>query len=95
MKFQFQIVGDQQYEYIMQEGEFDSPEAAVAAYKALREAHIPKTGLPTAEFNKALERYLTDGTGETDEFARMGTVKVFSQQDLFKEINKCLKRINK
>ena len=40
---------------------------------AREEAHVPSVysgeGIPVGEFNAALDRYLTDGTGETDLFA--------------------------
>lgn len=91
MKYQFQIVGAQQYEYIMGEHDFSSPEAAVEAYKALREAYSPKggPGISTKEWNAAIDRYLTDGTGETEQFFRMSK----SQQDCLQEIKKSYNRI--
>jgi hypothetical protein len=46
-------------------------------------------GISDSEFNAALDRYLTEGTGETDTYVRMNK----KQQHVFQEIKKALKRI--
>jgi hypothetical protein len=62
---------------------------------AREEAHVPSAysgdGIPVEEFNAALDRYLTDGTGETDVFVRMSR----KQQHVFQEIKKAFNRLNK
>jgi hypothetical protein len=62
---------------------------------AREEAHVPSVysgeGIPVSEFNAALDRYLTDGTGETDLFVRMSR----KQQRVFQEIKKSFNRLNK
>lgn len=50
---------------------------------------ISTGGISTKEFNEALDRYLTDGTGETDVYLRMSE----SQKAVFQEVKKSLKRI--
>lgn len=46
-------------------------------------------GLDQKEFNQSLDRYLTDGTGETEQYMRMSK----EQMAIFQEIKKSLKRI--
>lgn len=79
----------EQYAYIEMEIEATSAQAAVEAYKELAEAYKPKEGIPTDEFNAALDQYLKDGTGETDKFMSMSP----KQQLVFQEIKKSLKRL--
>lgn len=90
MKYQYQIVGSQQYEYIMGEGEFDSPDAAVEAYKALREAYSQKPGLASKEWNKAVDEYCNTGTllNGTELYHQMSE----KQQFFFQELKKHEKR---
>lgn len=84
MKYQFQIVGAQQYEYVMGEGDFASPEAAVEAYKALREAYTAKPGLAPKEFNKVVDEYCSTGTllNGTELYAQMNEKQQFFFQTL-------------
>lgn len=91
MKAQYQIVGNKQFEYIMLESEVESPAEAVEAYSALVRTFNGGFGLEQKEFNKALDRYLTDGTGETEIYLAMSK----EQQNVIQEIKKAFKRINK
>lgn len=52
-------------------------------------AQEPGEGIPEKQFNKALDRYLTDGSGLTEEFVAMSR----QQQDIFQAIKRSLKRI--
>lgn len=92
MKYQYQIVGAQQYEYVMGEGDFASPEAAVEAYKALREAYSPKTGpgLDSKEWNRCVDEFRNTGTllNGPDLFHQMNE----KQQFFFQESKKADKR---
>lgn len=47
-------------------------------------------GLPVKDFNKALDRYLKDGTGDVEEYMKMSD----NQKMVFQEIKKSLKRID-
>lgn len=62
---------------------------------AREEAHVPSNysgeGISVEEFNAALDRYLTDGTGQLDLFMRMSK----KQQHVFQEIKKSFNRLNK
>lgn len=48
-------------------------------------------GLEPKEYNKALDRYLTDGTGETETYLKMNK----EQQQVFQEIKKSMARIKR
>jgi len=48
-------------------------------------------GISVQEFNVALDRYLTDGTGELDTYVRMSK----KQQHVFQEVKKSFKRLDK
>jgi hypothetical protein len=48
-------------------------------------------GIPVGEFNAALDRFLTDATGELDTFVRMSK----KQQFVFQEVRKSFNRLNK
>ena len=48
-------------------------------------------GLERKEFNAALDRYLTDGTGEVEIYMKMDK----EQQRVFQEIKKSLKKLKK
>jgi hypothetical protein len=62
---------------------------------AREEAHVPSVysgeGISVDEFNAALDRYLTDGTGQLDLFVRMSK----KQQYVFQEVKKSFNRLNK
>ena len=80
----------EQYAYI--EIDFSgTPEQIVSAYYEFTKLVKPAEGLPSKEFNKALDRYLTEHTGDTDTYLRMSR----SQQDVFQEVKKAFKRITK
>ncbi len=79
-----------QFEYIMQSYDVElTPEQAVEAYHTLRAAYSPKTGISTKEFNQSLDLYLTEETGNTEQYLAMSP----SQQAVFQEIKKSLARI--
>ncbi len=67
-------------------------EDAVAEYKRAIEAYKANGegfGLETKDFNSALDKYLKDGTGETEVYMQMND----KQKYVFQEIKKSLKRI--
>lgn len=59
------------------------------AYKEFNEIIKPKAGLSQKDFNACLDRYLNDGTGETEVYLAMSP----SQQAVIQEIKKAFKRI--
>lgn len=68
----------------------EGSEMTYSEAKSLYGANLPsQEGLETKEFNEALDRYLTDGTGETDVYLRMNE----SQQRMFQEIKKSFARL--
>lgn len=58
MKYQFQITTGQ-FEYINQEGEFETPQSAVEAYKSLKEAYTvsgkPSEGMTDKELDLVVQ----------------------------------------
>lgn len=87
-----------QYEYI--ESEVDHKEESIDrvimsyfhlkdAYERAQKKRLGGFGLETKEFNAALDRYLTDGTGETETYVAMSK----EQQMVFQEIKKSMKRL--
>lgn len=79
-----------QYGYI--ETEFEgTAEEAFAEHDRLINIHNGGFGLPKEEFNEALDRYLSDQTGDTDQYLRMSK----EQQLVIQEIKKAFKRLNK
>lgn len=78
------------YAYIEVEVEGE-PDEIVSAYYEFTKLVKPTEGLDKKEFNKALDRYLTENTGDTDTYLAMSR----SQQDVFQEVKKAFKRINK
>lgn len=61
---------------------------------AREELHVPSSypeGIAVAAFNAALDRYLTDGTGDLSLFMRMSK----RQQLVFQEVKKSFNRLNK
>lgn len=92
MKYQYQIVGTAQYEYIMGEDDFESPEAAVEAYKALREAFHPLASMPglsSKDWNNVLDSYINGNPMAPDTYYAMSP----EQQKIIQELKKCFKRI--
>lgn len=80
----------EQYAYVEVEVEGD-PEDIVNAHDEFTRLLTPQTGLDSKEFNKALDRYLTKGEGETETYLRMNR----DQKLVIQEIKKSFKRINK
>lgn len=96
MKYQFQIVGNKQFEYIMGEGEFETAQSAVEAYKALTEAYtvsgeVPK-GIPEREFNAIYDQLLNTGKVMGDPGV-IGLHMSPAQKTSINELKKGLKRI--
>lgn len=58
-------------------------------YKNLTNAFKVQVGLPTKDFNACLDRYLNDGTGETEKYLAMSP----AQQAIIQELKKAFKRI--
>lgn len=91
MKVTYRIPTEQ-YAYVEIEKEYQTEptmEDVQATYKHLTEAFKVKVGLPAKEFNAALDRYLNDGTGETEVYLAMSP----AQQAVIQEIKKAFKRI--
>jgi len=76
-----------QYCFIEVEVE-DTPKGVVETYHEFRNAYEGGDGIPTKEFNDALDRYLQEGTGETETFLKMSA----TQQSVFQEIKKSFNR---
>jgi len=96
MKAQYQIVGAQQYEYIMIEDDVLTQEEAVEKYNSLKEAfrgsNLPVgDGLDPKEYNRCVEEYLTTGSliDGTNLYEKMSP----SQQEWFQITKRGLKRI--
>lgn len=77
----------EQYGFI--EVEVETIEEAVDMNLAVKNAFKPKVGLSQKEFNKALDRYLTDGTGDTETYLAMNN----DQKRVIQEVKKAYKRI--
>lgn len=87
MKARIRVATDE-YEFI----ELDAEGTVIElfeTYKELKNLAIPKVGLAAKDFNTALDRYLTDGTGETEVYLAMSP----RQQGVFQEIKKAMKRM--
>ena len=89
-KATLRIPTSDQYAYIEPTVE-GTPDEIVSAYYEFIKLIKPQEGLDTKDFNKALDRYLTDGTGETEIYVNMSVY----QKDIFQEIKKSIKRLNK
>ena len=91
MKYQFQIVGAQQFEYIMGECEATDPKDAVASYYALKRAYHEGGGLPSKEFNAVYDQLIVKGniTGDPGITGKMSQ----AQQFALNELKKSLKRL--
>jgi len=77
----------EQYGFVEVEEEVDTTEQAISRYNELAGGE----GLERKEFNEALDRYLNKGDGVTEIYLKMNR----KQQDLFQELKKAFKRINK
>lgn len=76
-----------QYGYI--ETEFEGTvEETIAEHNRILLLYNGGFGLEPKEFNKALDRYLNEGTGETEVYLKMSK----EQQMVFQEIKKSIKR---
>jgi hypothetical protein len=64
-------------------------EEAFEEHNRLLNLHNGGFGISTDEFNKALDRYLVDGTGDVNQYSQMSK----EQQTVFQEIKKSMKRI--
>ncbi len=89
-KAQLRIPTTEQYAYIEVTVEA-TPSGIYDAYQELTDMFKAKEGLPQKDFNAALDRYLKDGTGETETYLKMSP----KQQQVFQEIKKAFKRIEK
>lgn len=78
-----------QYGFIEIESEVNSAEDAIVAHNDILKLYAGGEGLDIQEWNAWLDRYLTDGTGDTDSYMRMS----LPQQNIIQEIKKSMKRI--
>lgn len=82
----------EQYAYVEIQKEYQSDpsvEEVQSTYKHLTNAFKVQTGLSTKDFNDCLDRYLNDGTGETEKYMAMSP----QQQAVIQEVKKAFKRI--
>lgn len=63
----------------------------MAREEQYQQSNYTGEGITIDEFNSALDRYLTNGTGNLDTFVRMSK----KQQYVFQEIKKSFNRLNK
>lgn len=87
-----------QYEYIEANVDYkiESIDRVVDTYFALKDAYdrenkkrVSGIGIAQKEWNAALDRYLNDGTGETEQYVAMSP----EQQRVLQEIKRAFKRI--
>ena len=81
----------QQYGFI--EKEVETVEEAYELQEEIKDIFNPKSstaGLSRIDFNKAIDRYLTDGTGETETYIAMSR----EQQSVIQEIKKSMARLS-
>lgn len=77
----------EQYGFIALQAEDLSAEATAGIYREYSQAFKPQAGLSVKEFNACVDRYLTDGTGETEKYMAMSPAQ--------KETIQCIKRAYK
>lgn len=92
MKATFRIPAKEQYGFIeLIEVEVASAEEALTAYEDIVSLYKGSgEGLEHKEWCGALDRYLKDGTMDSDTYLKMS----LSQQKIIQEIKKAVKRIN-
>lgn len=91
MKVTYRIPTEQ-YAYVEIEREYQSEpsvEEVHDTYTRLTKAFRVQVGLSTKDFNACLDRYLNDGTGETEKYLAMSP----QQQAVIQELKKAFKRI--
>jgi len=66
-----------------------TPTEIATAYREFTKEINGGEGIPTKEFNNALDQYLKDGTGLTEIYLSMSK----PQQAIFQEIKKSIKRL--
>lgn len=66
-----------------------SVEEVQSTYKSLTNAFKVQVGLPTKDFNECLDRYLNDGTGNTEKYLAMSP----QQQAVIQELKKAFARL--
>lgn len=79
----------EQYGFIALQAEDLSAEATADIYREYSQAFKPQAGLSTKEFNACVDRYLTDGTGETEKYMAMSP----AQQETIQCIKRAYKRL--
>lgn len=95
MKITYRIPAKEPYGYVEIEQEFEksalSTDDALEAYDAIIKHYKGETGegLPDKEFNSWFDKYMTEGTGDADQYARMSLV----QQSHIQEVKKSVKRL--
>lgn len=89
MKAKIRVATDM-YEFIELDVE-GTTEQLWDAYKELKGYTVPKVGLAAKEWNAALDRYLNDGTGDTETYMAMNP----EQQKVIQEIKKSFNRLEK
>jgi len=69
----------------------DTPEEIIEVYKQMTKLYQGGTGVTEPEFQKALDRYLTENVMEAEVYVAMNK----EQQNIIQNIKRALKRINK
>lgn len=87
-KAQLRIPTQEQFAFIEVSCE-GTPEFIVESYHTFTHLVKPQIGLPTKEFNGALDRYLNDGTGDVEVYMAMSP----AQKEVFQCIKRSFKRI--
>lgn len=82
------------YAYIEVEVE-GTAEQIVEAYYEFTKLVKPQEGLPTKEWQAALDRYLNDGSGETEVYMAMSPTQKAVMQELKKAFNRIDYKANK
>jgi len=81
----------EQYAFVEIEDEFETREDVRDAYDEIHAEYKGGSGLDAKEYNDAVDRYLSEGTGDAEQYLKMSKF----QQDVIQVIKRSVKRINK
>lgn len=88
MKYKIHIPTEQ-FGFVEVELDPEEGRSVVEVYREVASMFKVNEGLSTKDFNACLDRYLNDGTGETETYLAMSP----AQQAVIQEIKKSFKRI--
>ncbi len=89
MKTTLRLPTNDQYAYIEIEAEVNSVDDAVVAYNDAMRLIKPQDGLPSKDFDKFLDKYLSENTGELEIYNQMSK----DQQDRIQMLKRSFARI--